>query len=65
MRPGFERGVALGLVAGFELVDPGPVNTVTLGDMRGRLALSEQGGDNKTELRYGRASSTPRSSPMT
>ena len=45
-----ERGPARGLVAGLELVHPGTVHAVALGDLGGRLALHEQGGDDQTGL---------------
>ncbi|MEJ7707572.1 MAG: hypothetical protein WKF82_10080 [Nocardioidaceae bacterium] len=58
---GLERGLALGLVAGLELVDPGAVHAVAGGDLGGALVVDEQGGDDQAGfrrgLRHGRASS--------
>ncbi len=57
-RPRLERGVAFGLVAGLELVDPGPVRAVTAGDLGRCLAVNEQGGEDQACLRHARASRT-------
>ena len=51
--PGFERGLALGLVAGLELVDPGAVHAVAGGDLGGGLVVDEQGGDDQAGFRHG------------
>jgi hypothetical protein len=42
-----QRSLALGLVTGLELVDPGPVNPVPLSDLSRRLVLHEQGSDDQ------------------
>ncbi len=62
---GLERGLALGLVAGLELVDPGTVHAVSGGDLGGGLVVDEEGGDDQAGFRHGRASSPARVSPMT
>ena len=66
---GLKRGLALGVEAGFQLVDPGAVHAVAGGDLSGALVVDEQGGDDQAGfrrgLRHGRASSRLRVSPMT
>ena len=56
---GPERGLALGFVAGFELVDPGAVDAVAGGDLGGALVVDEEGGDDQACFRHGRASNPP------
>ena len=65
MGAGLQRGLALGLVAGLELVDPGAVHAVAGGDLGRGLLVDEQGGDDQAGFRHGRASSRARLSPMT
>ena len=62
---GLERGLALGLEAGLELVDPGAVDAVAGGDLGGALVVDEEGCDDKACFRHGRASSPARASPIT
>jgi hypothetical protein len=66
---GLQGGLALGLVAGLELVDPGAVHAVAGGDLGRCLVVDEQGRDDQAGLRrglrHGRASSPARVSPMT
>jgi hypothetical protein len=51
--PRLERGLALGLVAGFELVDLGSVHAVPGSDLSRSLVLDEQGGQDQARLRHG------------
>ena len=66
---GLHRCLALGFVAGLELVDPGAVDAVTGGDLGRALVVDEEGRDDQARLRcglrHGRASSPARLSPMT
>jgi hypothetical protein len=62
---GLERGLALGLVAGLELVDPAPVHAVPGGHLGRGLVLDEQGSENETRLRHRRASPASPVSPIT
>ena len=68
-RAGLECRLALGFVAGLELVDPGAVHAVPGGDLGWGLVVDEQGGDDQTGLRcglrHGRGSSPAPLSPMT
>ena len=49
-RERLERGLAVGFVAGFELVDPGAVDAVAGGDLGGGLPVEEQGGEDEAGL---------------
>ena len=50
---GLERCLALGLVAGLELVDPGAVHPVAGGDLGRALVVDEQGSDDQAGFRRG------------
>jgi hypothetical protein len=57
---GLERGFAVSVVAGFELVDPGAVDAVAGGDLGGGLAVDEQGGEDQAGLGHARTSASVR-----
>lgn len=48
-----EGCLALGFVAGLELVDPGAVHAVSVGDLGRALMVDEQGSDDQTGFRRG------------
>jgi hypothetical protein len=57
---GLERGLAVGVVAGLELVDPAAVDAVAGGDLGGGLAVDEQGGEDQARLGHARTSASVR-----
>ena len=62
---GFEGRLALGFVAGLELVDPGAVDAVAGSDLGRGLVVDEEGCDDQACFRHGRASAGAGLSPMT